>query len=245
MSRFTRLLSVCFFLAGCITSIAQPERTAVETYIARYKPMAVKQMENFGIPASVILAQAIFESDCGKSDLAKRSNNHFGIKCHNTWLGDTVNKTDDVQNECFRKYGSVEDSYRDHSIFLRTRKWYVHLFRLSLTDYRGWCRGLKDAGYATYPTYAEELIRIIEKYQLHKLDAAEKLQAVTLIFTQPDIRLQNPNNEPALSQLAHHDLLFSDEGHFVIRSLDMHIPVPSEAQRFSPVAAAGDGSHGQ
>jgi flagellum-specific peptidoglycan hydrolase FlgJ len=190
-------------------------------YIDLYKNEAVKQMLLHRIPASVILAQAIFESGCGKSELAQRSNNHFGIKCHQAWIGDTVVKSDDTDDECFRKYVRVQDSYADHSRFLRTRVRYLQLFDLPLTDYRGWCRGLKLAGYATFPTYAEELIRIIEANQLYKLDAVEELTPKTL----------KPRPEPTLKRsplrarctnlvlLAETDLLFSDERDIVVRSL--------------------------
>jgi hypothetical protein len=154
---------------------AQPPLFRVYDYIERFSPEAVHQMAKYKIPASVILAQAIFESASGTSQLAKRSNNHFGIKCHNSWSGDTITKTDDAYNECFRKYRTIEESYNDHSIFLATRPWYKPLFKIPITDYKSWCYGLKNAGYATYSTYAEELIRIIEKYQLYKLDQPERL----------------------------------------------------------------------
>jgi hypothetical protein len=224
---------------------AQSPRAAEYLYIKKYKHFATREMESFGIPASVILAQGIFESGCGYSQLAKTSNNHFGIKCHNTWMGDTIQKTDDAENECFRKYASVEASYRDHSIFLRTRKWYTQLFRLALTDYRGWCEGLQQAGYATYEGYAEELIRIIERHQLYRLDGPVQMQPLALFFLQPEIRLRAPGEDVPLPLLARHDLLFSDESHFVIRSLDLHLSMPPEAQALSPVAAAGTGGHGQ
>lgn len=217
------LLFKLLFLQYLI-AVAQPAER-VNEYLRRYTSIAIKQTEQFGIPASVILAQAIFESGCGRSELAQRSNNHFGIKCHNAWLGDTVTKTDDVANECFRKYRRVEDSYRDHSIFLRTRKWYTHLFRIPATDYRGWCRGLKEAGYATYPTYAEELINIIEKYGLWRLDAPEPLTPVLTIARATDIR-HDSGGDPLLhtmNQFAQMDVLFSDESHFVLRSLDLHV----------------------
>jgi flagellum-specific peptidoglycan hydrolase FlgJ len=192
-------------------------------YIDAYKDLAIGQMNLHRIPASVILAQAIFESGYGHSELAKRSNNHFGIKCHLTWIGDTVLKSDDKINECFRKYDEVRDSYTDHSLFLKSRPWYAQLFRLELTDYKGWCRGLKEAGYATHPQYAEELIRIIEQNQLYVFDGAEHLQPKTCtVNSWPRIRLSKHGSERiSLRDLAQNDLLFGDEHDIVIRSLKL------------------------
>ena len=219
MARRTAILSFFLIATGFYLS-AQPPRIVAFDYIDQYQKIAERQMENYGVPASVILAQAIFESGCGKSELAKRSNNHFGIKCHTTWLGDTVTKTDDYANECFRKYSRVEDSYRDHSIFLRTRMRYADLFRLPLTDYKSWCRGLKEAGYATYSTYAEELIRIIEQNNLQALDLPDRLEPVTGFARVAEIRKpKRTDMYLSASTLAQKDLLFSDESHFVIRSL--------------------------
>src|SRR5688572_7895388 len=155
---------------------AQPPRFQFYQYIDAHAAEAVHQMALYKIPASVILAQAIFESGSGNSELARRSNNHFGIKCHVQWSGDTVIKHDDMLDECFRRYKSIEESYTDHSLFIVTRRWYAPLFKLPITDYKSWCRGLKQAGYATYPGYAEELIRIIERAKLYELDGVEKLQ---------------------------------------------------------------------
>ncbi len=199
---------------------AQAQISADE-YIKTYSEEAVKQMNEHGIPASVILAQAIFESGFGKSSLALRSNNHFGIKCHSVWQGDTVVKTDDTLNECFRKYASVQDSYTDHSLFLISRPWYKPLFSLSLSDYRSWCYGLKQAGYATYPRYAEELIRIIKKYQLNKFDGPEKMACRQLAETQKEIKQHTVTPQVRTSDLATSDLLFSNEHDFVLKSLEL------------------------
>jgi flagellum-specific peptidoglycan hydrolase FlgJ len=190
-------------------------------YIDAYKDLAIGQMNLHRIPASVILAQAIFESGYGHSELAKRSNNHFGIKCHLSWIGDTVLKSDDKLNECFRKYDQVRDSYTDHSLFLKSRPWYAQLFRLELTDYKGWCRGLKEAGYATHTHYAEELIRIIEQNQLYLFDGVEQLAPKSCaVNSWPRIRQSKPFSEKiSIGDLARHDLLFSDEDDIVISSL--------------------------
>jgi LysM repeat protein len=133
--------------------------------------MAVIEMERTGIPASITLAQGMLESDYGRSYLARKANNHFGIKCHSSWQGERAYKDDDRKNECFRSYGNVKDSYRDHSDFLVTGSRYKDLFRLSNTDYKGWAHGLKKAGYATDPDYASLLIRKIDEYGLHAFDA--------------------------------------------------------------------------
>lgn len=143
---------------------------SVEEYIDTYKDMAVNDMKKYGIPASIKLAQGILESGSGNSQLAKKANNHFGIKCHKGWTGKTFTMDDDKKNECFRKYRHPKDSYRDHSVFLTTRDRYAGLFELKTDDYRGWAFGLKAAGYATNPRYPELLIRIIEENQLYRYD---------------------------------------------------------------------------
>lgn len=140
-----------------------------EEYIETYKELAMREMERTKIPASITLAQGILESGDGNSTLARKANNHFGIKCHD-WKGKTIRQDDDEKNECFRKYKSVEHSYRDHSDFLVNRSRYADLFRLKPDDYKGWAKELKKAGYATSPTYAESLIRIIEENDLHQYD---------------------------------------------------------------------------
>lgn len=139
-------------------------------YIQQYKPLAIEEMKTFKIPASIKLAQAVLESADGTSTLATKANNHFGIKCHREWKGQTIYHDDDQKNECFRKYKSVEESYRDHSLFLSERQRYHKLFTLPTDDYKAWAYGLKEAGYATNPRYPELLIKIIEDYQLHIID---------------------------------------------------------------------------
>lgn len=141
-----------------------------ENYINIYRDLAVSEMRRTGVPASITLAQGMVESDYGRSTLARVGNNHFGIKCHNTWSGPTMTHHDDRRNECFRKYAKVEDSFRDHSDFLRNTPRYSFLFNISLTDYKGWAHGLKKAGYATNPNYASMLIRKIEENNLSIYD---------------------------------------------------------------------------
>src|SRR5215471_7984036 len=146
-------------------SKAQPA-DAVLAYIARYKDLAISEMQRTGIPAAITLAQGIHETDAGTSDLVKKSNNHFGIKCKEDWNGPSVSHDDDARGECFRKYEAPEQSYRDHSDFLKTRSNYASLFKLDPTDYESWAYGLKKAGYATNPKYAQILIKLIQDYNL-------------------------------------------------------------------------------
>lgn len=144
-----------------------------DSYIERYKDISIAEMRRTGIPASITLAQGIIESDIGRSTLAREANNHFGIKCHNGWTGPTVRHNDDRRNECFRKYRSPEESYRDHSDFLVSGSRYDFLFEFESDDYRAWAKGLKKAGYATNPDYANMLIRKIDEYGLHRFDAVD------------------------------------------------------------------------
>ena len=147
--------------------------TIAETYIEQFKNIAIKEMNANGIPASITLAQGLLESGNGKSDLALRANNHFGIKCAGDWTGKTIFKNDDTENECFRVYKTPEDSYKDHSAFLK-RKRYAALFQLNKNDYKSWAKGLKEAGYATNPKYPDLLIGLIERYQLNRFDVGDK-----------------------------------------------------------------------
>lgn len=161
------LVSFATLLFICTTLFAQTDAT--EAYILTYKNIAIRQMNEYGIPASIILAQGSLESGNGKSRLAVKAHNHFGIKCHG-WKGATIYHDDDKKNECFRKYNSPNESYKDHSEFIRYRERYRFLFNLDIKDYKGWAHGLKAAGYATNPNYATLLIKIIEKYSLFKYD---------------------------------------------------------------------------
>lgn len=143
-------------------------------YIKKYAPLAVVEMHEYKIPASITLAQGILESGNGRSQLASKSNNHFGIKCHKGWTGGRVYHDDDEKGECFRKYKYVQSSYADHSKFLTSRKRYASLFELRLKDYKGWAKGLKKAGYATDKKYPKKLIKIIEEYKLYEFDKVSK-----------------------------------------------------------------------
>ena len=154
----------------CLTLQAQTRNKQYEAYIKKYRELAVEEMKKYHIPASITLAQGLLDSGAGQSALARKSNNHFGIKCGSDWYGKTVSHDDDARGECFRAYKHPKDSYEDHSKFLAGRPRYASLFNLNITDYKGWARGLKKAGYATNPRYADQLIGIIELYELYKYD---------------------------------------------------------------------------
>ncbi len=174
----TQVFIIIALLVSSLSLAAQNTRTSREDYIQQYRKLAIKQMKLSGIPASIIIAQACFESDNGNSRLAKEANNHFGIKCNNSWKGPSIRHDDDAPQECFRKYDSPEGSFSDHSDFLRYRDRYAFLFDLPRNDYKAWATGLKKAGYATNPAYAERLIKIIEDYKLYELDQEEPALAV-------------------------------------------------------------------
>ena len=142
----------------------------IKLYIKKFAPAAVKNMRFYKIPASITLAQGVLESGHGESTLAKKANNHFGIKCHKGWKGRSIRHDDDEENECFRSYKNPLKSYRDHSLFLVDRDRYSGLFELKRKDYKGWAKGLKTAGYATDPKYAEKLISLIERFNLTRFD---------------------------------------------------------------------------
>lgn len=161
-------LSLALLMPGFAAE--KQKKMSARDYIETYKGLAVSAMQEYGIPASIKLAQALIESDNGNSPLAINANNHFGIKCKTTWSGNITYKDDDEQEECFRSYKNVYDSYRDHSDFLANSPRYRSLFDLDPTDYKGWARGLSYAGYATNPNYSNMLIKLIEQYRLDKLD---------------------------------------------------------------------------
>ncbi|MBL4670027.1 MAG: glucosaminidase domain-containing protein [Flavobacteriales bacterium] len=173
-----KILLISFFLFfNCVYSQAQPadRRITREEYIEKYKDDAIREMMKSGVPASITLAQGILESGDGNSPLAIYAKNHFGVKCHKGWTGESMRLDDDEKNECFRKYESVYESFSDHSDFLVTRSRYDFLFDLKITDYKGWAKGLKKAGYATNPKYADLLIMLIEKNDLSRYDNYAKV----------------------------------------------------------------------
>jgi len=152
------------------TSKTTVTNDVVRDYINQYKEIAKNNMRTHGIPASITLAQGILESGSGQGRLAKQANNHFGIKCHSNWTGETIKHDDDKSQECFRKYDDAADSFRDHSVFLTSRSRYASLFKLPKDDYKSWAKGLRKAGYATDPKYPDKLITLIEKYNLQEYD---------------------------------------------------------------------------
>lgn len=156
-------------IAALLCAIAGAAQNPYEDYISRYSTLAVEHQQQYGIPASITLAQGLLESAAGRSRLAAEGNNHFGIKCHKEWTGATMLRDDDAPDECFRAYNTPEESFRDHSLFLRRTR-YKTLFDLEVTDYQGWAHGLRKCGYATDPNYAARLITIIERYSLYSYD---------------------------------------------------------------------------
>jgi len=177
---------VVSFLIGCMP-VLKAQTMTTEQYIATYKDIAIDEMHTSGIPAAIKLAQGILETQSGNGWLVLNSNNHFGIKCKNNWVGATVNYDDDARQECFRKYNSAADSYRDHSAFLKNNPRYAFLFQFSQDDYKSWAYGLKQAGYATSRTYPQQLIKIIEDYNL------EQYTQEGLGVARSDIRPANNN----------------------------------------------------
>ncbi len=191
MQKLKNILLIVFLLVS-VTSAAQ-QSELVKNYISQYKDLAIAEMQRTGVPASIKLAQGIIETMAGTSDLVIRSNNHFGIKCKSNWTGPTVKHDDDLRGECFRKYSSPEDSYRDHSDFLKNNQRYGFLFNLDPADYNGWAWGLKKAGYATNPRYAMALIKAIEDYglQTYSLIAMGKIADMGTELAVSDNRDEN------------------------------------------------------
>ncbi len=175
-----KYISLLIIICLVLQVQAQTNNQARREYIEKYKGIAVKKMLEYGIPASITLAQGILESGAGYSPLAVDANNHFGIKCHVGWTGDTFHMDDDLQNECFRKYKNAEESFNDHSLFLTSRSRYDFLFDIDRTDYEGWAHGLKKAGYATNPQYAPLLIKVITEENLAQYDKINNLEELGL-----------------------------------------------------------------
>jgi LysM repeat protein len=197
MQKLKTSLLFIFSLTASMSFSQQQEK--IITYINLYKDLAIAEMQRTGVPASITLAQGIHESGAGGSKLAIASNNHFGIKCKSNWTGEWVKHDDDAKGECFRKYPSSEDSYKDHSDFLKNGQRYAFLFLLEPTDYEGWANGLKKAGYATNPKYPQVLIKLIEDYQLQEytlfaLGKKLKTDEVVIAVVAP-----NPVNNPEMN----------------------------------------------
>lgn len=183
----------------------------VNGYVLQYKDIAKGNMKQYGIPASIILAQGILESGAGSGTLSKTANNHFGIKCHTGWTGESVRHDDDADQECFRKYNDPAESYKDHAEFLTGRSRYASLFKLEKGDYQGWAKGLKAAGYATDPKYPEKLISYIERYNLHQYDAEVLgLEFTPIQKSQPvAVNTTRPSNTEGFYEVTKGDTLYS------------------------------------
>lgn len=191
MRFFQHLLFIHIFLFSVVFVQAETR----QEFIRKYKHIAIKEMERTGIPASIKLAQGILESGCGSSNLSTKAHNHFGIKCHD-WVGETFHMDDDEADECFRKYKNPEQSWIDHSTFLTSRPRYASLFTIPTTDYKAWAKGLKAAGYATNPIYAERLIKIIEEEELHKFDRLITKPGGHTISAEEYAASSTPQNRP-------------------------------------------------
>ncbi len=193
-----------------LVAVAASAQSPIEKYIAQWAPTAVREMYRSGVPASITLAQGILESRYGLSTLAADGNNHFGIKCHKDWTGKKQYHDDDAKGECFRVYNTADESFRDHSDFLRYRDRYKFLFDLETTDYKSWAYGLKKAGYATDPGYPGKLIKYIEDYKLYEYDTMpldqtsvleEKAEAVEKKDVKKDVKVkEQPSKEKTKAQ---------------------------------------------
>ncbi|MFT5251717.1 MAG: flagellum-specific peptidoglycan hydrolase FlgJ [Flavobacteriales bacterium] len=181
----------------------------IGNYVLQYKDIAMKNMRIYGIPASIILAQGILESGAGRGDLALSANNHFGIKCHVGWDGESVRHDDDASQECFRKYTEPGESYKDHALFLTGRSKYASLFTLAKEDYQSWATGLRKAGYATDPKYPEKLISYIERYDLAQYDAEVLGFKYIPIITESNRMARFANSSDAIYEVQKGDTLYS------------------------------------
>lgn len=197
-----KLLLISTILLYSINAFSQTSRNE---YISKYQLLAIEEMERSGIPASITMAQACLESADGNSKLAKKSNNHFGIKCKSSWTGKKVYYDDDAKNECFRKYRTVEESYIDHTDFLMNNPRYASLFKLGSTNYKGWAKGLKKAGYATAKTYDKRLIHIIEEYKLYRLDYKISFDEIA-VFEQHKIGNSGVSNSLTINAFQTHEV---------------------------------------
>ncbi|HKI89408.1 MAG TPA: glucosaminidase domain-containing protein [Draconibacterium sp.] len=192
-----------FFTIASLTVSGQQARL---DYIRKYQLLAIKEMNRSGIPASITMAQACLESGDGNSELAKKSNNHFGIKCKSNWQGKRIYYDDDLKNECFRKYKTVEESYDDHTNFLSNNPRYSFLFELDPTDYRAWAVGLKKAGYATAHHYDKTLIKIIEDFKLYRLDYKMSMDEIN-VYQQKRIGNDGISNTLTINPYRTHDVV--------------------------------------
>jgi LysM repeat protein len=202
MTKMKQLVIGLVAFAAFYTAGAQTQKEKAATYIAAYSELAINEEIRTGVPASITLAQGLIETMNGQSPLCVQGNNHFGIKCKNDWTGETMSHDDDAKGECFRKYNSAEHSFRDHSDFLLSRPHYAFLFKLDPTDYEGWARGLKKAGYATSPTYAQKLIKTIVDNDLQQFTLVALERSKDPLPAQRDQPLFASASQPANGQPA-------------------------------------------
>ena len=188
------------------TKITNKDRALA--YIETFAPIAQQEMRIYKIPASITLAQGLLESAIGQGRLAQEANNHFGIKCHKEWTGKQIFHDDDAKGECFRVYEDAKESYRDHSLFLKTRSRYDFLFDIKSTNYKAWAKGLKKAGYATDPKYPDKLIDLIKRYDLHRFDSDRKIKTKDLVENEPVEEKKSPI-APAVHRVEKGDTLYS------------------------------------
>jgi LysM repeat protein len=226
-----------FFLCLPLALTAHAQTSRTEAYIETYKELAITEMMRSGVPAAITLAQGILESQSGESDLVKNSNNHFGIKCKTEWTGEKTYHDDDEKGECFRVYSSASASYQDHSDFLRTRPNYAFLFKLDPTDFEGWAKGLKKAGYATSSTYPQKLLKLINEYHLqqYSLQAIARLKdgeqpANNNPVTITAATVMAPAMYPATGMAAKHDATETDT------KVETGTAIPAQQQAAQPRA---------
>ena len=244
MKLLSRIAIFVVALVAC-GAVSGAERQTREEYVEKYKAIAIAHMERYGIPASITMAQGILESDSGNSRLSLSSNNHFGIKCKKHWTGDRVYHDDDAKGECFRAYPTVEASYQDHADFLDQSPRYDSLFSYPSDDYRRWARGLKAAGYATAPDYAERLVNIIESMKLYLLDkdngdkiysAAKNATANTESWWENNIATSDEQINPNAFRVT----INSHKGYGVYRTNHTFYVVAKEGDTFESVGEAFD-----
>ena len=231
---------------------AGAQKSTREEYIRNYGSWAIDEMVRSGIPASITMAQALLESDNGNSTLATQGNNHFGIKCHD-WKGKKIHHDDDEKNECFRKYKSARESYIDHTDFLMNSPRYSTLFELEYTDYKNWAKGLKKAGYATSPSYADLLIRIIEENELYRLDEGKMVRPERVKPAGPGVTADYPDIDAFEISIDHRMILVRNRINYIIvkegdtyqsitKELDL---LPFELAKYNEIERDAKVTHGQ
>lgn len=238
MIKLQTFITIVIFSIIGTNCYAQGENSRVATYIQQYKQLAIDEMIRTGVPASITLAQGILETGGGQSDLASQANNHFGIKCKQEWTGETILHDDDKKNECFRKYPSVEESFKDHSEFLRSRPNYAFLFKLDPTDYEGWAKGLKKAGYATNPAYPQSLMKLIvennlQEYSLIALNRQQTVETELFVIneeTKASATPIFPDTKETVKPAAQTSSFTSNQSRKIV---DHNLPVYPEGEVFT------------